>query len=382
MKQKTPSILISALVVILLLTMPAQVARADGTLCYQLSSKDCKVLTAAETNFAKMQSFQGQYTLNAKLKSKNGQTLTIISSGTLSFKYDPRATNRLKSITARLDGTDTVTSENITPDLKQDGKFGLIILDSVYYTTTYSRLGWSGYDFNDQIFSGVGDTMEKDLNRLMNAKVGRAFSDFLADPAIPAFFAAMPTIKSFASLLGTSNTPVLQNQNQVEFLYTFNVPTLIKAKELRPVWKSFLKVAVLTVGQSTSMVTDPIVNNVAILFSSFFTGSKTTIARWVGVKDGLFHALIFDTTLKFDPGTYATSVMQAGSLTAHFEVEFSKVNQPIPTVEAPEDALMFLKATVTPTPTATPRGEPTITPTQSRLAPGGSSETATPTPGK
>jgi hypothetical protein len=226
-----------------------------------------------------------------------------------------------------------------------------VVLDGIFYRNS-PLSGWTGYSIDQQIqaFSdGFQSSFQNGFNQSGNSASTKVLLDFLQDPSIPAFINALPSNSGFVKLTKTANTPLLDGQKQTEFVYTYDLPTLIKSKEMRPVFR-----ALLVASGNGIKLNDSQLLAVGSILSRLFTGTTITLTRWVGTKDMDFHAAIIDATIKYDPSTIASLLPRntanlgaGGSIKVHMAAKLTKLNQPISAITPPAGAILI-------TPTALP----------------------------
>jgi hypothetical protein len=200
-------------------------AGETGTICYSLPAKDCTILKTAEANVAQEKSFSADYAMTLALTG-SGLSINSNAKGTLLLSYDPTAMNDLgmllKKLQLDLEGTGTFNSKGLTPNTNQKGPFSLIYVDGIYYTQR-EPIGWVGTKFNGQTLDGSlsqTDAFWDALSQQSNPTIANAFREFVESPVIPKFFSSLPTIPNFVKLKKTANSPTLDGQKQIEFIYT------------------------------------------------------------------------------------------------------------------------------------------------------------------
>ena len=264
---------------------PAHVAGAGNTLCYGLSSKDCQVLTAAEANVSNEKSFQGDFDFTGSVGNTTSN-VNVTGKGSAVFSYDPSLANdqaaAFQAAKLKLDISTTLTSKGMTPAINQKVSSSVIVLDGILYNNA-SPLGWVGYSIQQQI-DAAGNAFTHGLEQTAGSSIDQAFQDFLQDPSIVETVTALPTIKGFVTLKKSTNVPVVEGQKQIEFVYSFDLPTLIKAKEVRLFLKAFISFVGTVDGLPLNNLSDIQLANVATVFSRVFRGTTITLTRWVAAR--------------------------------------------------------------------------------------------------
>jgi hypothetical protein len=315
---------------------------AQGTACYSLPPADCKILTAAEANVAQETSFNFDYDLALTL-TMGSRVQSITAKGSGLFEIDPAALlaaesdldtvlNGLK-ITLSMDGSLKSTGTGVDSNQKIQGN--LIVIDGMMYVQSIDVWGnmstWQSTSLSDVIARSQSTATNNPLNNVSDPATTRAVQDLFGDPKVTKAIASISKLKGFISLKRTTAAPALEGQRQIEFLYTYNIPTLIAAKEMYPVLSALMKA-----GGFTGQLTDAQMAQAAQMLNQALSGTTLKISRWVGSKDNLFHALTIDFVLKLDPRKLSVS-SDLINCTFHFSVKQTKIGQPVD-IQAPEMA--------------------------------------------
>ena len=328
--------------------------QAQSTQCFGLADADCKILKAADANIPKEVSFHHDSDFTFSITGL-GAKQSISWKGTGLFALDPIPSD-FSDLTIALSGL------GLTADIKGSATSGsttqkintsYVIVDGIVYTKTLTSDGW-----NSQLLSDMLDQIQGSGTASDNPNMA-LLQGFISDPAVLQAVATIPNIKNLFKIQKTTNAPTIDGQKQIEFLYTYNIKTLITAKEMYPVIKALAKVGGVTTNFSNSQLAV-----VANLLAQSFNGSTLKIARWVGSKDSLYHALTVDFLMKFDPSEMGISstTIKAFTVQIHFQVRLSQVGKPV-SITAPENAA---PPQASPTPTVKPSRTPKASPTPSK----------------
>ncbi len=228
--------------------LPALQIRAQGTTCFDLPDADCKILSTASANIGKLTSFQ--YVVQVALKYDGpDQSGDALYKGNGVLAFDPQdmqakgnSPEALNSLKVRL-SLDSSLRDPVS-DTNSQSTFNLVIVDGVMYTQAEDGT-WKGVNIMDSAAyarspGGPLSTAGNDASAIVA---------LMRDPQILRTIAAIPKIKGFITLKRTKSAPVLDGQTQIEFVYTYNIQTLVTAKELYPLIRAAYKAS----GVSASM---------------------------------------------------------------------------------------------------------------------------------
>lgn len=306
--------------------LPAVSARAQAA-CFGLADADCKILSTADANLAKETSFNQEFTFSLKTDA-NGQNVNVSATGSGPFAVDAKA---MSSATAS-DPTAALSGLKLQMDVQgsakgngsdQSGKFSIIIVDGVFYYNANDGKGWQGAKLSDIASQGTGMT------------AGNPAMAAAQSPELLAALAKIPSIPGFIKLQKTSNSPDLEGQKMVEFVYNVDLKALVTSKDLLPIVKTISS----AMGQDTSTMTDEQFSQFSTMAGSALSDTTIKITRWVGSTDNLYHALGLDINAKIDPSKMGGS----GAVTnfsMNLLVKLTKVGQPVD-VKAPAGAKMM-----------------------------------------
>ncbi len=335
-------ILVSGLLFALLPNMDSY---AQGTTCYGLAAADCKIITTADSKIDQEKTFKQDFDLSLSINSPD-QTQSITAKGSGLAALDPAGMaaagndtaavlNSLK-MTLSIDGALKISSR--TSNVNQAGKANLVLLDGKIYEQVTGANGkldaWQGQTIASLMNTGSDAVTTANES---NAAVLAIFND----PEVLKAFAAIPTIKGFISLKKTANAPTLDGQKQIEFVYTFDILTLIKAKEMYPVLRAFASAG----GSDASKLTNQQMAQVAQLVANVFKNTTFKVTRWIGTKDNLYHALVFDSVFNVNTSVLgqigqksdsnAVGLIGQTTIKLHFGVRLTAVGKPVD-IQAPE----------------------------------------------
>ncbi len=318
--------------------LPLDSAQAQTKTCYGLSTADCKIISTADANTSKLNSFKQDFDFTLDFASPTTkQTLKLTAKGNGLMALDRSAMSNAADTTALTDAiqmtlnlTGTVKATGSSP-LNQKGSANLVIIDGTVYAQSTDTKG---------IMSAWQSILLSDLSNQASAATTNPTSvansaalHFLQDPKVLQAVALIPSIKGFITLKKTTNAPLLDGQKQIEFVYTFDVKTLLAAKEIYPIIRGL---AILG-GTQASTLTDQTLAATGRLLAKSLSGTTFTITRWVGAKDGLYHALTVDGTLNLDTTIFGLGQANDPPVTGalHFAIRLTKIGQAVQ-IKAPQ----------------------------------------------
>ncbi len=306
-------------------SLPAISVRAQAT-CFGLADADCKILSTADANVVKETSFAQEFTFSLKANN-NGQATEINATGTGSFAVDPAMMGKMNMSdpTAALAGLKLsldVTGSTKGTGSDQSGKASLIIVNGVIYANANDGKGWMGAKLSDLTSQGT------------SMAAGNPAAAMATDPALLAALAKIPSIPGFIKLEKTTNSPELDGQKQIEFVYTLDIKSLVTSKDLYPIIKTIAGAA-----GGGSDLTDEQLAQFGQLAGTALGNTTIKITRWVGATDNLYHALAIDLNASIDPAVMGGSG-PATTVALNLLVKLTKVGQPVD-IKAPADAKMM-----------------------------------------
>jgi hypothetical protein len=329
--------------------------RAQAPDCFGLRQADCKIVSTADANLAKLTTFayeldvalaydSGEYGGEYKLKGNGMYEGNLIGTATMA-----EMTAALKNLKFTLEASGSVANRMPRSSSTNEFDVQIIIVDGMVYENSTYTYGWQVRPLSNMLTSF--DTVAT------------------PDPVITRALAQLPKIKGMIKARRTGAAPILEKQRQIEFVYTFDINVLLKSPELRPVLRELLERSGSNIEYS-----DRDIQNIASILSQALTGTTMKVTRWVGSKDNLYHALTLDFVLAANPKTFGYAIQPVVKGNLHFDIKLTGIGQPVD-VTVPEEALP--SPTWTPRPTRTPR--PTHTPSRTPTARPTITPSATPT---
>jgi len=332
--------LVAALVLTAAISAP--VFAQDSSGC-TLAAADCKILSTADSNISKETSFTQAFDFNVDVNT-GSQKVNIKASGTGPFGVVANATDPLGGFQMQMDMTGSTTGTGSD----SSGTINIIIVDGVLYLKgnvgSQKMDTWQGVKLSDlqslamsQMGAMTGGGAAGGSSALPGGVDPSKFTGLLNDPAVMTSLAAIPTIKGFITQEKTANSPDLDGQKQVEFVYTFSPKALLDSKEILPLAKALISAAASMGGASsgaTAALTDDQVTQYLQLASGVLGDSNLKITRWVGSTDNMYHALGLDLNVNVAAGSSPITA------TVHLLVKLTKVGAPV-TVKAPDGAKMI-----------------------------------------
>lgn len=319
-------------VTILISLMPALNVEAQGAACFGLAAADCKIIATADANIGKMTSFKQDFDLAINYAaSENKGTITAKGSGlfaldpTVSATDTPAILNALK-MTLNMTGALKITSG--TSNVTQNGSMNMVVVDGMLYTQTTNSKGVMG-SWQSQDLAQLAE--QQNSTTTTNTPSSEAATQFMQDPAVLQALASIPNIKGFITLKKSASSPTLDGQKQIEFVYTFNVKTLLTAKEMYPVIRALEKVG----GVDASNVSDQALGNTGRILANALKNTTFKVTRWIGAKDGLYHAFVMDGALNLNMAALGQQDSTPTTGTVHFGVRFTQVGTTV-NITAPQ----------------------------------------------
>jgi len=318
--------LVAIATLLIIVGIPTSNIAAQDVICFDLSAEDCKIITEADANNTKLASFNYDFEMSAKYASP-GVSGTATSKGKGLYSRDPSTPidpddplSVYTDMKMTLDATSTSTLRSRTGSpLNQRTTINIILVDGVIYSKTSQTKQWIGIRLEDAA----------------SADQPNPGVEFMQDPEIVEAMAAIPKIKGFVKIEKSKNAPIIDGQRQIEFVYTFDIQTLLKAKEIIPIYKKLAEIG----GGPVADMSDTEVAAAASQVARMMRGTTVIVTRWIGSKDKLNHGLSIDIVFKLDGGGVQFSVNQNLTLTANvrFVFKVTKIGKPVKVV-APRNA--------------------------------------------
>ncbi len=331
----TKRLAVWAVVLAALMVLPVVETHAQNPACAGLAAADCKILSAADANLAKESPFKFVLGLSLKYKiARQSGSMDLKGDGVFDGDLqalaasDPAALNTVK-MTLDLSGSVNVGQTLSGGSLTTTSH--LIVADGNLYFRNNEADQWRGMNLADAVARNQSANL---LGGSTSNASTKMLQDLVNDPQFKKAIAAIPTIKGFITIQKTKNTPELEGQKQVEFVYTYNIQTLVKAKELYPVYRAIMKASGSTISYSNTQLAQ-----IGQTLGTMLYGTTLKITRWVGVKDNQYHAYFIDLALRLNMGIVGQSA-NSGTFDFHFLLKVSQVGQPVDVV-APEGADMI-----------------------------------------
>src|SRR5258708_2104619 len=317
-KGQTMKRLAVLLMCLLLVVLLAQGQLSHAQIPCQELAGDCKLLAQADANLARLTSFT--YTLDLNLSATQGSrrltnsTLTgsgVFALDTAALKADPGALAQAITFSLDAEAIDKASNSPVSQ------KTHLIIANRGLYEKNDTS-PWKGIQF-DEVLRVLTTT--------------NAVLPNMADPALAQSIEALLTTPDIIKIERTTNAPIVDGQQQVEFVYTVDLQALLSSKALVKV----LKTAMQSNPQYRSY-TDDQWAALLTLAKQALVNTTLKFTRWIGARDKTLHGFGIDLRAKFDSQTIAllTPGMNAEPATLSLRVlaKFSRVGQAV-SVKAP-----------------------------------------------
>jgi hypothetical protein len=339
--------------------------------CFGLEDKDCRIWSTAAANLSQLTSFNYDYETTTEFKFNMGSTQTsntssdkgggVLAIDLAAIRNTADQLAVLQSVRMTLDESDSSTFTTISPSrtatMSETGSGRLVLVDGILYRNTAPPFGWLGEKVSDPY-------------------IDPAVKVFLQEPAVLSAISTAATIEGAVKLSRTANTPVLEGQRQIEFVYSFDLRTLLDSREMEPVMRGLLNADLITAMSSMfNFASSP-------GLASSLNSATLKITCWVGSQDNLYHAVIGDFALQDNLKAFESTGQGSVSADVHFALRLTKIGQPV-SVEVPEDVQMLdmlpgiAVPSETPMPTLMPSDRPTTTPIPAATLPITNTPTAT-----
>jgi hypothetical protein len=311
------------------LSLPSLGTTAQGDICSGLRQVDCKVLTAAVRNLERFTSFQYDFDLSASYSAGepvgNG---TFKFKGSGAFSFDTAQASHLEDQASLLGAVkmsmDIAGSVSVRSELRtyaEQVNTSYVLANSFLYMRDAERAKWVRIKLVDYL-PAYGTAPLESMGDL-------TLTGLMADPAVQKAMAAIPRIKGFIAAKRTRNVPVLEGQQQIEFVYTFDFQTLLRSKAIYPILRAILKESGLDGRWSDAQLAD-----MASQLGASLKGTALKVSYWIGANDQIVHAFILDFTFQYDARVLGEPDQVPIRATVHFAVRFTKVGQQL-TISVP-----------------------------------------------
>ncbi len=320
-------------IIIAFFLLPAVETSAQAATCAGLSAADCKILSAADANAAKETSFNFSTALSMKYKLA-GQSGSMDLKGTGAFAGDPSGvtpgTPDLSWLKMSADLSGPVNLGSTLSGNSVTMTFHTIIVDNIVYYRDNTADQWKGFNLLDAV------TRYQNTNPLGSGTSANVqmLQNLMTDPQVLKAIAAIPNIKGFITTARTRNSPTVENQKQIEFVTTYNLQTLLKAKEIYPLYNAIIKAS----GSKTSYSNAQLAQ-VAQVLANALSGTSFKITRWVGSTDNLYHSYRVDFVLRIN-GSSIGQASVSGNFEIHFQIQMTGIGDPV-NITAPDGAEMI-----------------------------------------
>jgi hypothetical protein len=308
-------------------------ARAQGTGC-TLAEADCKLLADADTNAAKITSFEQAF--DFQLKVNSGTTNVEITSKGKGVLAADAAMMSASDPTAALGGLkatlDLEGATKGTGSSDQSGKIQIVVVDGVLYIND-GKAGWIGVKLADLLTQAMA---QSGGTGGATAAQTAQIQALLSDPAVLQSISAIPNIKGFITQEKAAG-PDIDGKPTTAFVYKFDIKALLAAKEIYPLIKAIAKSS----NPTGPEITDAQIEQFAPLVGSVLTDSVITVTRYVNA-DGFPAGVKLYIQLKLDTamlGGGSGGAATTADLLFSLDVQLSKINQTFE-VKAPEGAKM------------------------------------------
>jgi len=341
--------LVVIVTVALMALTPAVATHAQGTqMCFGLSDSDCKMFYGAfdQAQLAKFTSFVMDYNLDAKFTGTPQGDASVSVQGNGPFGIDPKfassatSANPMAAMSAIMAGN-TIKASASGGGQNMAGNFEWrIVGGTLYFMGDMATQGkWMSISLADAMTSAMSSFSSMSSGSSSSSGPASMLSGAntaFSDPSVTAAFEAIPTIPGFIKADSKAGTQV-DGQDTTQITFTFDLVTLVNAKETRPILKAALK----SQGGGTADVPDTQVDQVAAMLASALKGSNFQVNWLIGKSDSLIHGFGINIAFHLDASIAAmmTSDSNAKAIDGNitFNITLSKVGQPV-SVTAPTGA--------------------------------------------
>lgn len=303
--------------------------------CLGLSASDCRTVSVATANIARETSFNFALDFSLRTSGAGQGDSSVTAKGTGALALDLHGLqnllasstsdfNSLLKGTLHLDLSSQTTASSTfgNQTTTSSGQLDLVLLDGSAYVRTIganSQLGaWQATPLSNQ-------------NTIAALNQSTPALSLLQNPDVLTALGALPSIKGFINIQRSAQSPTLEGQPQVAFVYTLDQQVLFTSSAILPVIKAL---AASATGSDPASITDNQATQTGQAVAQALNGTTLTITTWIGATDKLYHALILDGNIQVDSSFLGGSSGQTATAAIHLALTFTKVGQPV-TVTAP-----------------------------------------------
>jgi hypothetical protein len=289
--------------VMTVLTPSIPVASQAGN-CYQLSQSDCQLLGTAFNNFRQLTSFTYSFTFNSSLitaKPAQSARLSVSGSGEAAYKAQ---------------------SSDIVHDLNVSLRFALPISGS---PSTIQGILLNGVIYFD---TGSPDSIGIDMSDIGRSAV---VGTFFTPDALKAI-GSLPSVKGFITVERSANKPVLDGQEQAEFVYSLDMRWFASSREALTLIKTAIRTA-QSLGYK-GRFNDLQLRLAQPILSRVLRNTTIHITQWVGLNDQMLHRLSIEVNAQIDPGELFIRKQPEFTATGSLTITLNDIGKPV-TITAP-----------------------------------------------
>src|SRR5579859_3716029 len=288
-------VIIAVLALTPALGVKAQSSNCTSSMAYGLADADLKLFCGAfdQANLVKFTSFIMDYNLAVKATGTPQGDVAINVQGNGPFAVDTAAmsaggsSNPMAAMTA-IQASNVIKASASGGGQNMAGNFEWrIVGGTLYFMGDMATQGkWMSLSLSDAMTSAMSQFSSMSSGSSSSGGAGSMFSGAstaFSDPSVTQAFAAIPTIPGFIKADSKAGAQV-DGQDTTQITFTFDLVTLVNAKETRPILKAALK----SQGGGTADVPDTQVDQVAAMLANALKGSNFQV-NWLIGKDGLIH---------------------------------------------------------------------------------------------
>ncbi|MEZ4668254.1 MAG: hypothetical protein R3E39_10095 [Anaerolineae bacterium] len=329
------------LLIMIAVLVPAASAQTDVT-CLGLNGDDCAIITAANENTAKIQSFTQAFTFDFSVSGAGAMTggtdgVSLKANGSGPFVIDAAAADPSAMVSMAMDitGSADAGSDN------QSGSISVRIVDGIIYVSDPKTGEWKGAKLAD-LLSSVTDQM--------GAMTGGAGGASTSGTGGAAGLASNPAVMGLASaamafdpvkipgfLTQTREADAdMMGQKMVAFNYTADIGALLTSPEFQKLMSQATTAATQADPQAAQMAM------MVPMLATMATGNFN-YTRWVGADDGFIHRIVFAGDINLDLSAMMGASGSSGAqmppinMKLNLTVDLSEINNTAAPV-APEGA--------------------------------------------
>jgi hypothetical protein len=279
-----------------------------------LPHEDCQLLAEADANLVKELSADYTFQLSFDISQTGADVIHTTMTGTGQFSqppnYDQLAVNPI-TLVGSMAGTMDIQIERGQNGTTARSSARAVLVDGKLYLKI---------DPQDWVVHKVDDVVLATQPAIDNRMLRQDLSTLVTHPDL-------------IKIEKTRNTPQVEGQDQVEFVYSIDLITLLATKEFRNIFRQFTKSQTTLVALNDDQLAAYIQ-----LVGQNFQNVELRITRWVGKNDKLTYAyfIFFSTMIEGKAWMGFVEGLEPGSasVTLALEYQLRKVGAPVK-IQAP-----------------------------------------------